>query len=178
MKKMCVALVLAVGLAGCGMPDKPTLPVTPEDLLQFPLNNLDEVVDSAAVSLDAEVSSDGLGSVRVEATEPLEVALVEVTDLDIQNAVLIYQARLRSENLEGHAYLKMELQFADDEENSVLGREQQISGTTGWTTASAPFFLQPDQQPALVRLSLVVEGTGVVWIDDIHLLRELLPSRP
>src|SRR5713226_1756326 len=37
--------------------------------------------------------------------------------------------------------------------------------------------LQSGQKPDLIRLNLVVQGKGRVWIDDIHLMREPLPSR-
>lgn len=178
MKKTSLALVLSLGLAACGAPEKPTLPVTPEELLQFPLDSLNEVMAPGEVTLDSDVSSDGAGSIRVDATEPVVVPLLEVTFLDVQNAVLIYQARLRSENLDGYAYLQMTLHFPDDEEDSAQGRQQQVTGTTEWVTSSAPFFLQPGRQPDRVRLNLAVEGTGTVWIDDIHLLRQPLPSRP
>jgi hypothetical protein len=34
-----------------------------------------------------------------------------------------------------------------------------------------PFILQPGQNPDLIRLNLVIDGTGVVWIDSLRLTR-------
>jgi hypothetical protein len=40
---------------------------------------------------------------------------------------------------------------------------------------ATPFFLEAGQKPDLIRLNLVVNGTGTVWIDDIRLLRQPHP---
>jgi len=32
------------------------------------------------------------------------------------------------------------------------------------------------KKPDLIRLNLVVQGKGRVWIDDVHLMRETLPT--
>ncbi len=44
-------------------------------------------------------------------------------------------------------------------------------------TSTIPFFLQAGQKPDLIRLNLVVAGKGRVWIDDVRLLRQPLPTR-
>ena len=41
---------------------------------------------------------------------------------------------------------------------------------------ATPFFLQAGQKPDLIRLNLVIQGKGRVWIDDVHLMRGPLPS--
>lgn len=38
-----------------------------------------------------------------------------------------------------------------------------------------PFFLQKGENPDNVKLNLVIEGKGTVWIDDIHLYKGPLP---
>jgi len=45
-----------------------------------------------------------------------------------------------------------------------------------WMTVATPFLLQAGQKPDLIRLNLVVQGKGRVWIDDVHLMREPLPT--
>ena len=67
-------------------------PAAPVELKRFPLDSLDGVQATTGVSFDAEVSSDGNGALRVDATEALTVPLFEVTDVEIENALLIYQA--------------------------------------------------------------------------------------
>jgi hypothetical protein len=34
-----------------------------------------------------------------------------------------------------------------------------------------PFFLKKGENPENVKLNLVVDGVGTVWIDDIQLIR-------
>lgn len=40
-----------------------------------------------------------------------------------------------------------------------------------WTTVETPFFLQKGQNPDNIKLNLVVNGKGTVWIDDIKLIK-------
>ena len=56
------------------------------------------------------------------------------------------------------------------------GLDRPTTGTMSWMTAITPFFLA-GQKPDLIRLNLVVQGKGPVWIDDVHLLRQPLPGR-
>ena len=57
------------------------------------------------------------------------------------------------------------------------GLDRPITGTMSWMTVATPFLLQAGQKPDLIRLNLVVQGKGRVWIDDVHLMREPLPHR-
>jgi hypothetical protein len=44
-----------------------------------------------------------------------------------------------------------------------------VSGTTDWIDCQTPFFLKEGEQPDLVRLNMVVEGPGKIWIRDVAL---------
>jgi len=134
-------------------------------------------VQPTGVSFDPHISSDGKGSLRIDASQPLTVPLFEVNDLSIENAALIYQASLQSQNLDGKAYLEMWLRFPGKGEFFSRGLDRPITGTMSWMTSTIPFFLQAEQKPDLIRLNLVVAGKGRVWIDDVRLLRQPLPSR-
>jgi hypothetical protein len=46
-----------------------------------------------------------------------------------------------------------------------------MSGTNGWTSVETPFFLKKGEKPDNVKLNVVVDGTGTVWIDDIKLMK-------
>ena len=46
-----------------------------------------------------------------------------------------------------------------------------LSGTTDWVTQETPFFLKAGQDPSQVKLNLVVDGKGSVWIDNVVLAR-------
>lgn len=44
-----------------------------------------------------------------------------------------------------------------------------LSETTDWSDEETPFFLQKGENPDNVKLNLVIDGTGTVWIDDLRL---------
>ena len=44
-----------------------------------------------------------------------------------------------------------------------------LRGTQEWVLQETPFYLQPGQEADLVRLNLVVDGVGSVWIDALEL---------
>jgi len=146
------------------------------ELKHFVLNSVEDVRATTGVSFDRQTSSDGKGSIRVDAAEPMIVPLFEVTDVAIENAVLIYQASLQSQKLDGKAFLEMWVRVPGKGEFFSRGLDRPITGTTSWMTIATPFFLQAGQKPDLIRLNLVVQGQGRVWIDDIRPMRAPLPS--
>ncbi len=141
--------------------------------LRYPLDSPDEITTTsplgAIVALDPAESADGAGSLRITAEEPVTVALVETGDLDIEDATLFYRAKLRSEDLRGRAYLEMWCAFRDLGQYFSRGLDQPVEGTTDWVTVQTPFFLEGGQNPDSVRLNVVVEGTGKVWVDQLEL---------
>jgi len=149
--------------------------VREETIRHFPMDSLEGVITGTGVSLDSAVSSDGSGSLRVEATAPVTVRLFELEDIDVESAQLVYQARLRTENVQGRAYLEMWCAFAGAGEFFSRGLQSPLSGTNDWVTEETPFFLKKGENPDRVKLNLVIEGTGTVWIDDIRLLTRPLP---
>lgn len=177
MKKRVMTAALCLGLAACA-PEQPTLPVNPEEIARFPLNSLGELASSEDVSIDTSITTDSVGSARVDATEAITVTLLELTDLDAQNTTLTFEARLRSQDLEGMAHLEMEVYLPEQEASiRTLGLGRMVSGTTEWVVATTSFYFQPAQQPEAVRLNLVVDGAGTVWVDEVRLLRTPLPRK-
>jgi hypothetical protein len=140
------------------------------ELKNFPMDNLDGLIALSGVEIDKAISSDGNGSLKISAPDTTVVRLYEVRDIDIENARLIYQARIRCENLEGMAFLEMWCHFPGMGESFSRGLQTPITGTTDWTTAETPFFLKKGEKPDFVRLNFVVAGKGNAWIDDIKLL--------
>ena len=143
--------------------------VAPETLKQVPLDGTESVLTKAGVGFDAAASSDGNGSLRIDVGEPTTIRLFEFHDLDVENCRLIYRSRLRAENVEGKAFLEMWCVFPGMGEYFSRSLQSPLSGTVDWTTSETPFFLQKGQKPELVKLNVVVDGTGTVWVDDITL---------
>jgi hypothetical protein len=144
------------------------------ELKSFPLDDTEGLITKSAVTIDKEISSDGNGSLRIEATEPTTVHLFETGDMDIESARLIYRSRLRTENVEGQVYLEMWCNFPGRGEFFSKGLASALTGTTNWTTQETPFLLKKGENPDNVKLNLVINGTGTVWIDDIRLLKGVL----
>jgi hypothetical protein len=175
MKNLLLALVIGLATGACT--SGPAQKTATVELKHFPLDNLEGVRAITGVSLDPKISADGNGSMRVETQEPVTVPLFEVSDVGVENATLIYQASLQSENLDGKAFLEMRVRVPGKGEYFSRGLDRPITGTMSWMTVATPFFLQAGQKPDLIRLNLVIQGKGRVWIDDVHLMRSPLPSR-
>jgi len=137
----------------------------------YPLDSMEGLIAQSGVTIDKQISSDGNGSLRIEATEPTTIRLFEIGDIDIENAHLIYQARVRTEDVEGQAYLEMWCHIAGLGDFFSRGLDRPLTGSTDWVTEETPFLLKEGQNPDNVKLNLVINGKGTVWIDDIRLLK-------
>ena len=170
MQSRCCAIVVVVGLVfflnACGGST-----AEPVDLKSYPLDDSQGVITQDDVSVDKEQSSDGKGSLKIVSKGPRTVRLFETGDLGVDNARIIYSAKLKTEDVKGKVYLEMWCHFPGKGEFFSRGLNNTLSGTTGWVTAETPFFLQKGEKPDNVKLNLVIDGTGTVWIDDIKLVK-------
>jgi hypothetical protein len=164
---VCVVMIF-IGV-GCSKASKQAA-----ELKRFPIDSLEGIITQSGVQLDNEVSTDGNGSLRITAAEPTVVRLFEVGDIDVENARLIYQAHVRTEDVEGQVYLEMWCHFPGIGEFFSRGLQTPLTGTTEWTTEETLFFLKEGENPDNVKLNLVINGKGIAWIDDIRLLKGLL----
>ena len=148
------------------------LPAGPaKEIKRFPIDDLSNIITRTQTAIDPNVSSDGNGSLRISANAPMTVQLYEVENLNIDKAQLIYQARVRTQDLDGQAYLEMWCHFTGKGQYFSRALNQPFTGTMEWSTTETPFFLKKGQKPDRVSLNLVINGTGTVWVDDIRLLR-------
>ncbi len=140
-------------------------------LKQYPMTGSLDVLSLDVAQLDDAVSSDGNGAVRVHVDEPTTIRLYETGDLDVEDARLVYEAKLRTEGVEGKVYLEMWCSFAGKGEFFSRALQSPVTGTTDWTTQQTPFFLKKGENPDNVKLNIVVDGKGTVWVDDVTLTR-------
>lgn len=150
----------------CSQPFKEVVEVR-----HFPLNGMEGVITQSGVELDTQVSSDGNGSLRITATQPAVIRLFEVGDIDVENARVIYQAKVCTEGVEGQVYLEMWVHFPGRGAFFSRGLQSPLTGTTGWTTVETPFFLKQGENPDNLKLNIVINGKGTAWIDDIRLVK-------
>lgn len=158
-----IASVLFFLIVSCNLQNKST------ELKYFPIDDLKSIITQSGIQLDKSVSSDGNGSIKIEASNPVTVSLYDIVDIRIDDSQLIYEAKMKSEGLSGQAYLEMWCVFKDKGEFFSRGFETAIAGTTDWTTVSTIFLLKKNEMPDQIRLNVVVNGVGTVWIDDVHL---------
>ena len=151
-------------------------------LLLNPLAHGDELqklaLDDAAslgtsVSTDFRIKQEGNGSIRISTVWPTTICLGEVQELNVENARIIYRAKVKSEKLEGAAYLEMWC-HVDGGQYFSRGMNSVVTGTMDWSTLQTPFFLQPGQSAQKATLNIVINGKGTVWVDDVQLLKEPL----
>ena len=158
-------LIFAALLTSCSM-QKETV-----ELKHFPIDDLTGIVPQPIVQFDKSVSSDGNGSIRIDVSEPTTIFLYTIDDIHIDSAQIVYVAKVKSENLNGQAYLEMWCVFNDKGEFFSRGLDTAVSGTTDWKTIAVPFLLKKNEMPDQFRLNFVVNGSGTIWIDDIKLIK-------
>jgi len=172
--RVCLALV-GLSLMAAALSCSRSAPKDIE-LMRFPLDDLEGLITRSGVELDRTVSGDGRGVLRISATEPAIFRLFEAGDIDVEDAVLVYQARLRTENAEGFVYLEMLCHFEGKGEFFSRGLDSPLKGTVEWATQEIPFFLKKGENPDNVKLNVVCEGPGTVWVDHIRLIKRPMPE--
>ena len=108
---------------------------------------------------------------RIDAQADHTVRLFEVAEPGVDDCTLFYRAMLKTENLAGRAYLEMWCRMPSGGEYFSKGLMNPVSGTTDWATCETPFFLKKGERPDLVKLNVVVEGHGTLWIKNVELLK-------
>ena len=140
-------------------------PALAQDLKRISLD------DASALGLqiqgDSAVKAEGKASIRITTKWPTTVCLAEVDGPDIQNAKLVYKAKVRSD-LQGTAFLEMWAHVGGGQYFSK-GMNDTVQGKSDWKTIQTPFMFQKGQKPSKVTLNIVINGTGTVWVDDIVL---------
>jgi hypothetical protein len=145
-------------------------PAAVQELKRLPLDDAGAI--GLSIQADPDVKVEGKASIRIVTKWATTVCLGEVGALDIENARLVYSAKVRTD-LQGSAFLELWAHVAGGQYFS-RGLDQQLSGKSDWKTVRALFLLQKGQKPDKVTLNVVINGPGTVWVDDITLTREPL----
>jgi predicted Ser/Thr protein kinase len=122
---------------------------------------------------DPVITRDGVtvdeGGWKITADERRTVRLFELPEPGLDTGPFFYRAKMRSEDVQGRAYLEMWVRLPGVGEFFSKGFHMPLSGTNGWAEYEIPFLLEEGQRPDLVKLNVTIEGTGTVWIKDIQL---------
>ncbi|NQT91231.1 MAG: hypothetical protein HQ559_00605 [Lentisphaerae bacterium] len=136
-----------------------------EELKKLSMDDASSV--SPKIEVDAKTKVEGKSSIKITTRWPTTVCLGEVRGPDIENAKLVYSARVKTA-LEGSAFLEMWAHVGDGQYFSK-GMNDAVKQTSDWKTIRTPFLFQKGQIPDKVTLNLVIKGKGTVWIDDVVL---------
>ncbi len=158
--------LMVLWLASC------TKPVGKDiEIKTYSLDSLDGLIQKSGVEIDTQIKAEGSGSLKIIVSEPSVIRLFETGDIDVEDAALIYQAKLRTEGAEGNVYLEMWCHFEGKGEFFSRGDSTPLKGSVDWTSQEIPFFLKAGETPDNVKLNVISEGSATVWIDDIRLLK-------
>jgi hypothetical protein len=142
---------------------KPPVPVGPPETIRvFTTADPTITADGIAVEDDGWV---------IDAQQSRIVRLFEVPAPGADQCLITYRAKMKSQDVTGRAFLEMWCRFGWRGEFFSKGFQQSVQGTTRWASYEIPFYLKKDQRPDLIKLNLVVEGVGKVWVKEIELLK-------
>ena len=105
------------------------------------------------------------------------IRLFEVPDPGVEQCMVIYRAKLKTEGLKEPAYLEMWCRFSGRGEFFSRVLDNTVTGSNDWASYETPFFLKKGEKPDLIKLNVVVKGAGKVWVKDVELLKGPLPPK-
>jgi len=124
---------------------------------------------------DRPISQDGVtaeaGGWRVDSREGRTVRLFEVANPGVEHCMLTYRARLKVQESQGRVYLEMWCRLPGAGEFFSKGFHHAVKGSADWASYEVPFYLKQGQRPDLIKLNLVTEGAGTVWVKEVELLK-------
>jgi hypothetical protein len=117
------------------------------------------------------------GAWQIDAgAEEQTILLFEVEEPALEQCLLTYRAEIKAEGLQGRGFLEMWCRLPGRGEYFSKGYQQAVSGTVDWARYEIPFYLKEGQKPDLIKLNVVVEGPGTVWLRNVELLKTALAS--
>ena len=129
---------------------------------------------------DRTLSQDVISVVQdgwvVDSKEGQTIRLFEVQEPQAEQCLLTYRAKLKTDSLSGRAFLEMWCRLPGRGEFFSKGLNQAAKGTTDWASYEIPFHLKKGQRPDLIKLNLVIEGRGKVWLREVQLFKTALDS--
>jgi len=142
-----------------------------ENVLDLPITEPGDIISESGVLID-----EGNGNaLRIDAKEKTEIELFDIDGKDYGNTKLVYRADMRSQDLtaiegsKGIAYLQMTVLFPGGEELIARGPRVPISGTTDWRPGETVLYVDKGAAPESVKLGVIVDGAGKIWIEDVKL---------
>jgi hypothetical protein len=162
--KWFVPLLILACLAGCRQTSEVVLK-------KFSLDSTKGLVTRSGIEIDTQNYLEGTGSLKVVSRQPATVRLFEFDINNVENTRLIYSAFVKLEDFKGQVFLEMWCCFSQKGEFFSRNLNRPLSGTIDWTEVTTPFYLKEGESPNRIKLNLILNGTGTLWIDRITLSR-------
>lgn len=140
----------------------------PQVLYHNELKSLDGLLTRDGVSVETRASL-GRTGLRIEAQGPTIVRLAEVQTKGAEAVVLTYRGHLRAAKLTGRAYLEMRCSIPGKGELVSRAQDAALTGTSEWVSQVTRLSLGNEPHAQTVRLNVQIEGSGVVWVDNVLL---------
>jgi hypothetical protein len=128
------------------------------------LDSIDAILTRTGVTLETDR---GKGRLRIDAIGSATIRLAQFRPNNASGGTLVYRGHLRSEGLKGRAYFEMRCNILGKGEYSAKGLEQSVTGSQGWVSQATPLLLDKGDRCETMKLNLIAEGTGVVWVGNI-----------
>jgi hypothetical protein len=159
-----VLAVAALAAIGCSVPKASTRVIYSDRL-----SSIDAIITRTGVTLDTAISPDRKGVIRVDSTDPTTIRLAEVPLDGVEDVTLVYRGHLRTRALRGHAYLEMLCSIRGMGEFPSKLLQSPVTGTTDWVSQQTEFFVEKGRQVEMIKLNVVIDGPGIVWVGPILL---------
>ena len=108
----------------------------PEDLKKLDLDDASAI--GTTIQTDIQVKAGGKASIKITTRWPTTICLGEVASLDVENAKLLYRAKVKSD-LDGSAFLEMWAHVGGGQYFS-RGMNDVVTEKTDWKVIQTLFF--------------------------------------
>jgi hypothetical protein len=81
---------------------------------------------------------------------------------------------MKASDVQGKAYLEMRCHVRgepDGVEHQSKGSAMPLTGTSDWASYETSFAVPDPHQVDCIKLNLVIEGQGTLWVRDVEVLR-------
>jgi hypothetical protein len=112
-----------------------------------------------------------------ECEKATTLRLFEVGEPNVDDCMVIYRVKLKTEGLKAPAYLEMWCRLPGRGEFFSRGLQNTVTGSNDWASYETPFFLKKGEKPDLIKLNIVLKGSGKIWVKDVELIKGPLPKQ-
>jgi hypothetical protein len=127
------------------------------------------------LTIDRQDKFEGEGALYVKASEKRAVRLLELENPELEDVLITCTAQAKCIGIWGRAYLELFCSVPGEGDFTARDWDHAVHATQDWTPVRVEYRLEDGQRPDRLRLSLVINSAGSVWLDDIRITATPLP---